>query len=142
MAPLFAHAPANCYLPGIWVGRAATIVAGSRGISEAETMAHLDDWTFSGEIESGMAPGVDRGAAQWARTKGYPLIEAPALWNRYGRAAGPICNQWMSWYASYLWALWDGESRETGHMIQAAQLERAGGVPITAIEKVVCGSGG
>ncbi|MGC9217521.1 A1S_2505 family phage non-structural protein [Acidithiobacillus sp.] len=121
VAPLFASIPANVYLPGLWIGRQATIVAGSRGISERETALHLDEFSFSGEIVSGMAQGVDLGAYHWAKAKGFPIVEAPALWNRYGRAAGPIRNQWMSWYASNLLALWDGESRGTQNMIQTAQ---------------------
>lgn len=62
VAPLFAQVPANVFLPGIWVGRQSTIVAGSRGISEQETALHLDDCGLSGEIVSGMARGVDLGA--------------------------------------------------------------------------------
>lgn len=121
VAPLFAQAPANCFLPGVWVGRAATIVAGSRGILESETITRLNHATVYGEIVSGMAAGVDRGAVQWAKVQGLPLVEAPAFWNRYGRASGMIRNQWMSWYASNLLALWDGRSRGTKNMIDTAR---------------------
>jgi hypothetical protein len=125
VAPLFAQAPANCFLPGIWrQNHFPLIVAGSRGISETETARHLDEQVspdFRGEIVSGMAQGVDLGGRHWARARGLSVVEAPALWNRYGRAAGPIRNQWMAWYATHLIALWDGESHGTQHMIRTAE---------------------
>lgn len=121
VAPLFAQVPANVFLPGVWVGRQSTIVAGSREISEQETALHLDDFGLSGEIVSGMARGVDLGAYHWAKTRGVAVVEAPALWEKYGRSAGMMRNQWMSWYAGRLLALWDGESRGTHNMIQTAQ---------------------
>jgi hypothetical protein len=123
VAPLFAQAPANCFLPGVWrQNHFPLIVAGSRGISEVETGHHLDEQVspdFKGEIVSGMARGVDRGGAQWAKAKGLPVVEAPALWDRYGRAAGSIRNQ--AWYATHLIAIWDGESRGTQNMIRTAE---------------------
>ena len=69
-----------------------------------------------------MSRGVDRGGAQWAKAQGLPVVEAPALWNKYGqREAGFIRNQWMAWYATHLLAIWDGESRGTLHMIRTAE---------------------
>jgi hypothetical protein len=125
VAPLFTQAPANCFLPGIWrQNHFPLIVAGSRGLSETETARHLDEQVspdFRGEIVSGMAQGVDLGGWHWARARGLSVVEAPALWNRYGRAAGPIRNQWMAWYATHLIALWDGESHGTQHMIRTAE---------------------
>jgi hypothetical protein len=125
VAPLFAQAPANCFLPGIWrQNHFPLIVAGSQGISEVETGHHLDEQVspgFRGEIVSGMAQGVDLGGLYWAKVRGLPVVEAPALWNRYGKAAGFIRNQWMAWYATHLIAIWDGESRGTQHMIHIAE---------------------
>lgn len=125
VAPLFAQVPANCHVPGIWRRCfSSRIVAGSRGISHSETIAYLNDYVGSGEIVSGMAQGVDAAGAYWAKDKGYALVEAPALWNRYGRAAGYIRNQWMAWYATDLLAIWDGESRGTQNMIHTARKNR------------------
>ncbi|MHB1266164.1 MAG: A1S_2505 family phage non-structural protein [Acidithiobacillus ferriphilus] len=125
VAPLFAQAPANCFLPGIWrQNHFPLIVAGSRGISEEETGHHLDEQVspdFKGEIVSGMARGVDLGAVRWAKARGLSVVEAPALWDKYGREAGFIRNQWMAWYATHLIAIWDGESRGTQHMIRTAE---------------------
>lgn len=47
------------------------------------------------EIISGMAPGADTFAAEWAERSGFPLHRFPADWNKHGRAAGPIRNQQM-----------------------------------------------
>ncbi|WP_215861318.1 A1S_2505 family phage non-structural protein [Acidithiobacillus ferriphilus] len=125
VTPLFAHAPANCFLPGVWQQNPfPLIVAGSRGIREQEVYAHLDEQVspdFRGEIVSGLAKGVDMGGLHWAKDKGLPIVEAPALWNQYGPEAGFIRNQWMAWYATHLLAIWDGESRSTRHMIHTAE---------------------
>jgi hypothetical protein len=48
-----------------------------------------------GEIVSGMAPGADSLAAEWAQRFGFPLHKFPADWKLHGRAAGPIRNQRM-----------------------------------------------
>lgn len=46
-------------------------------------------------LVSGMAPGLDSMAATWARQRGVPLIEAPADWKRFGKAAGVLRNEAM-----------------------------------------------
>lgn len=46
------------------------------------------------EIVSGMAPGADSIAAEWAERFGFPLHKFPADWS-LGRKAGPIRNQRM-----------------------------------------------
>lgn len=47
------------------------------------------------EVVSGMAPGADSFAAEWAERFGFPLHKFPANWQTHGRAAGPIRNQQM-----------------------------------------------
>lgn len=47
------------------------------------------------EIISGMAPGADSFAAEWAERFGFRLHKFPADWKTHGRAAGPIRNQQM-----------------------------------------------
>lgn len=131
--PLFEDAPENCFLPGTWqhaLGRASDfplIIAGSRSIGESEVQKILDevvDDGFQGKIVSGMARGVDQSGFQWAKKRGLPIVEAPALWDHYGKAAGFIRNQWMSWYSTHLLALWDGESSGTKAMIKTAQTDK------------------
>lgn len=46
-------------------------------------------------IINGGAPGADALASLWAIDHGVELLEYPANWEAYGRAAGPIRNQTM-----------------------------------------------
>jgi hypothetical protein len=135
IAPLFDDAPPNCALPGLWLARrdagvARVIVAGSRTIRdralvwakiEAITRRLWSRWGF--EIVSGLADGPDTLAVQWAENAGFAgsVARFPADWNRYGRAAGPIRNAQMSWYATHLLAIWDGHSAGTHNMIETAR---------------------
>ena len=47
------------------------------------------------EVVQGEAKGADRLAARAARSLGMTVHSHPALWSKYGRAAGPIRNQEM-----------------------------------------------
>ena len=99
-----------------------TIIAGSRSIRD---MGHLVaailvcPWDITTVI-SGTATGVDTLGEEWARENGIPVERFPADWNKYGKSAGVIRNRQMAERADALVALWDGNSRGTGHMIQAA----------------------
>ncbi len=46
-------------------------------------------------IIEGCAIGADSISGYVARTLNYPILEFPADWNKYGRAAGPIRNKQM-----------------------------------------------
>ena len=135
IAPLFSEAPANCLLPGVWLRQrdpevARVIVAGSRSITNRDLVFSKIEsftkrlWQFSGfEIVSGLASGPDSLAIEWAEWAGFAgsVVRFPAEWDRYGRSAGMIRNQQMSWYATHLIAFWDGESPGTKHMIDTAK---------------------
>lgn len=99
-----------------------TIIAGGRNIHDYTlVLSALEESTFKPtEIVSGMAPGVDTLAIQYARENNLPLIEFPADWVQYKRAAGPIRNRQMAEYGDALVAIWDGESRGTMNMISEA----------------------
>ena len=99
-----------------------TIIAGGRNIHDYTlVLSALEESTFKPtEIVSGMAPGVDTLAIQFANENNLPLIEFPADWNQYKRAAGPIRNRQMAEYGDALVAIWDGESRGTMNMISEA----------------------
>ncbi len=45
-----------------------------------------------GECPSG---GADRLAKDWCFRRGVPCIGFPALWDFYGKPAGPMRNRWM-----------------------------------------------
>lgn len=97
------------------------LVCGSRTINNSE-------WVFS-EIEKyisesnlqysdihiieGEASGVDKIAKQFAQSKNISVIEMPADWKAYGRAAGPIRNEQMVRLCDQCLILWDGKSRGT-----------------------------
>ena len=99
-----------------------TIIAGGRNITDYTlVLSALEESTFKPtEIVSGMAPGVDTLAIQFANENNLPLIEFHADWNQYKRAAGPIRNRQMAEYGDALVAIWDGESRGTMNMISEA----------------------
>lgn len=100
------------------------IIAGGRNITDYSlVLSALAESEFTPtEIVSGMAPGVDTLAIQYARENNLPLKEFHADWNSYKKAAGPIRNKAMAEYADALVAIWDGESRGTHNMIQQAHL--------------------
>lgn len=55
----------------------------------------ISEYEWPGVIISGMAPGADTMAADWARDRAITLDSFPADWERYGKRAGPIRNQQM-----------------------------------------------
>lgn len=46
-------------------------------------------------IQGGMT-GADKLAADWAASRGFPCAEVVALWDYFGKAAGPKRNLWMT----------------------------------------------
>lgn len=70
------------------------------------------------EVVSGCAKGGDRLGELYAEAMGLKVHRFRADWNKYQSAAGPIRNEEMGRFADALIALWDGESRGTGHMIR------------------------
>lgn len=74
------------------------LVCGGRDYAEKAVVWHCLDNIGPPEVSeiiSGMAPGADTLAADWARRFGFPLHKFPADWQKHGRAAGPIRNQRM-----------------------------------------------
>jgi len=101
------------------------IIAGPRD-READFYAINTAYIESGfditELVCGMASGIDSCAHSWATNYSkIPIMEFPAKWKQLGRSAGPLRNIQMAEYADALIALWDGESRGTGHMIKTAK---------------------
>jgi hypothetical protein len=99
-----------------------TIVAGSRSVKDYIRVAEAirsAPWKIT-EIVSGGAPGVDRLGERFARAYGIKLTVMPADWDRLGKRAGHVRNREMAEYADALVAVWDGESRGTKGMIEAA----------------------
>jgi hypothetical protein len=99
-----------------------TIIAGSRGADKliyvAEAAANCG-WKPTVVI-SGTARGADKLGEEWAKENGISIERYPAEWDKYGKSAGYIRNELMASKAEALIALWDGESKGTGHMIAIA----------------------
>lgn len=134
MVPLFSDAPANCRLPYRWQRLldpslpARVIVAGSRTFGDKALLAAKLDALLanlgSAVLVSGGAQGADSLGEQYSVERGLDFIRVPAEWDRYGRAAGMIRNQHMSFLASHVVAFWDGESSGTRGMIEIAKADR------------------
>lgn len=77
------------------------------------------DWAISLVI-SGHAVGADKLGEAWAKKNSIPIDPHPALWSKYGNAAGPIRNREMAKQADALIAFWDGKSKGTENMILEA----------------------
>ncbi len=72
-------------------------------------------------ILCGMSRGVDLAGKRWAEHVGVPVEEYPANWKKHGKAAGPKRNIMMAERADALLLMWDGKSRGSAHMKQAAR---------------------
>lgn len=57
---------------------------------------------------------------RWAKERGIPVRQFLPNWED-GRSAGIIRNLEMANYADALIAIWDGKSRGTRHMVEAAR---------------------
>lgn len=74
------------------------------------------DMTFDTVIH-GAARGVDIMAGSWAGRKGYPVVEYPAEWERFGKYAGYRRNVQMVADCAAAILIWDGESKGTRHTL-------------------------
>lgn len=70
-------------------------------------------------VVSGAANGADQLGEKFAKFMGYEIKQFPANWE-LGPIAGMLRNKEMAEYADALIAFWDGESKETKHMIDLA----------------------
>lgn len=134
--PFFAGKTPNVHLPWTWErlldpGRhPRVIVAGSREFDPERVVLSLDGVFGRLGIDphgtraivvSGGAKGPDTAGEDWAVERHCSMRRYPADWNRYGKPAGIIRNQFMAWSASHLIAYWDGRSRGTKNMIETAR---------------------
>lgn len=109
------------------------LVVGSRGISNYTFVASILDEILSKvresytiEIVSGGARGVDSLAERYASENDYSMKVFPANWDKHGKSAGYIRNDEMFQYISKtnrcgVVAFWDGESKGTQHSIHLAE---------------------
>lgn len=101
------------------------IIAGGRDFEDYELLCSVCDNLLSDEenveIISGKANGADTLGENYARSRGYNIIERPANWAYYGNYAGHIRNRQMADEADALIAFWDGSSTGTSNMIDEAK---------------------
>lgn len=71
------------------------LVCGSRDFNDGELLEDvLKQWDIQ-TIIHGKARGADTLAGEYGKTNSIPVIEFPALWDKYGKSAGPIRNRQM-----------------------------------------------
>lgn len=101
------------------------IVAGGRDFDNYDLLVEKLDNLLQNkeevEIVSGKARGADYLGEKYAREKGYNVVEFPANWDKYNKAAGHIRNGEMADYADATVCFWDGESRGTSNMIEQSK---------------------
>jgi len=99
------------------------LVCGSRHFNDKELMEDvLKQWNISCVVE-GEARGADTLAREYAERHGLDVLPFPALWDKHGRAAGPIRNHQMltEGRPDLVVAFLAPNSRGTKHMIEIAQ---------------------
>ena len=100
-----------------------TIIAGSRTLIDGalvEQGVKECGWQITAVV-SGMARGIDRLGAAWARRNNIPVVEFPAQWVQWGKRAGYIRNALMAENAEALLLIWDGESKGSAAMLALAR---------------------
>jgi len=109
------------------------LVCGSRDFNNYNLLKEtLDAYSITGIIHGG-ARGADRYAGRYGNEMGIPVSEFHALWDIYGRSAGPIRNAQMlrEGNPDMVIAFPIGASRGTKNMIEQAQ---TAGIPVTIVE--------
>ena len=93
-------------------------IVGSRNISVSDIDKYI---SHADEVVSGGAAGVDRCAAEYAKSKGLKLTEFLPQYERYGRAAPIVRNKEIVDYADTVIVFWNGSSKGTLSVIKYAQ---------------------
>lgn len=109
------------------------LVCGSRHFQNEELMEGVLKEYDIKVIISGAARGADTLAIRYGERHGLDVIQFPALWDKHGRAAGPIRNMEMltSGRPDLVVAFLAPDSRGTKHMIEISQ---KAGVPVRVVE--------
>ncbi len=71
------------------------LVCGSRDYTDYQKIYDCLKSIKVSLVIAGGCRGADALAARAARALGYPFLEFPADWQKFGKAAGPIRNQTM-----------------------------------------------
>jgi len=101
------------------------VIFGSRDFNNYELLKEKCDAYLQNKKEthniiivSGHARGADTLGEQYAKEKGYELETYPADWDKYGKKAGFLRNEYMGDISNAAIGFWDGKSHGTKHMIE------------------------
>jgi len=107
------------------------LVCGSRHFTDYDLLERTLDVLDISEIISGAARGADTLAKMYGEARGIPVYEFPALWDTYGRRAGPIRNhEMLKERPDLVVGFLSADSRGTAHMLSIA---RKAGIPVKEI---------
>ena len=101
-------------------------IVGSRDLTDIPLERYMPN--DAEEIVSGGAMGVDRCAAEYAKSKGLRLTEFLPQYQRYKRGAPIIRNKQIVDYSDKILVFWNGKSKGTLSVIQYAK----------KVEKPIC----
>lgn len=97
------------------------IVAGGREYKFTEAdIQRLNQLLPVDEVVSGCAHGADTEGELWAESHNIPVTRFPALWEKYGKAAGYIRNKIMAKYANAV-ALFPGGRGTQSMFVEATK---------------------
>lgn len=84
----------------------------------------MECWNRLSPCDYVISGGCGGGADYWAKVKcrelGRTYIEVPALWDFYGKIAGPRRNKVIAELCTHMVAFWDGKSPGTRNAIEEA----------------------
>ena len=108
------------------------LVCGSRHFNDYELLEKKLETLAISTIIQGEARGADTLAKRYGERHGLDVLSFPALWDKHGRAAGPIRNAQMlsEGKPDAVVAFLAPNSRGTKHMIEIAQ---KAGVPVEIV---------
>ena len=78
------------------------LVCGGRNYNDESAAFAALDKAAPSLVVNGQASGADSLATKWAKSRGVPVVEVPALWDAEGKGAGPGRNARMLNYAMCL----------------------------------------
>jgi hypothetical protein len=97
-------------------------IVGTRTFNDYELLKKsLSDLSGVELVISGEAPGADQLGKRWAQENGIEYIGFPANWDKYGKAAGPIRNEFIIKACTHVVIFWDGVSPGSKNVIDLAK---------------------
>lgn len=104
------------------------VIAGCRDFNDyAIAKKHIDFYIkniknkYKLVFVSGGCRGADMLGEPYARENNFKVERHNAEWEKYGKAAGPKRNEKMALISHYVICFWDGKSKGTKSMIEAAK---------------------